>query len=163
MNANLLVRAFAAAGVASALLIGFPVAATPMKAKNKTPDFGPNVIVFNQKTPLATINATLQRISKESEFSKNRHAVFFMPGTYGSDAGQHDPATATGIVNAEVGYYTAIYGLGKSPEDVRINGALHVDIRHFPNPGAGVTQTVETVLLLPAGQLALVSFNVVGS
>lgn len=43
------------------------------------------------------------------------------------------------------------------------NGVLHVDIRHFPNPGAGVTQTVETVLLLPAGQLALVSFNVVGS
>lgn len=129
MNANLLVCAFAAAGVTSALLIGFPVAAAPMKGNNKTPDFGPNVIVFNQKTPLATINATLQRISKETEFSKNRHAVFFMPGTYGSDAGQHDPATATGIVNAEVGYYTAIYGLGKSPEDVRINGALHVEPR----------------------------------
>jgi len=44
VNANLLVHAFAAAGMASALLIGFPVAATPMKAKNETPDFGPSVI-----------------------------------------------------------------------------------------------------------------------
>ncbi|WP_220790798.1 hypothetical protein [Aquipseudomonas ullengensis] len=50
-----------------------------------------------------------------------------MPGVYGSDAGQNDPATATGIVNAEIGYYTAVYGLGRSPEDVLINGALHVE------------------------------------
>ncbi|MEK1907590.1 MAG: hypothetical protein AAAB13_17565 [Pseudomonas sp.] len=63
-----------------------------------------------------------------------------MPGVYGSDAGQNDPATATGIVNAEIGYYTAVYGLGRSPEDVLINGALHVEPKQenpYGNPQDG--------------------------
>lgn len=145
MNANFTLRAVAAAGVASTLLVGFPISAAGAgKPISPTPDFGPNVIVFNDKTPLATINSTLQSISKEAEFSKNRHAVFFMPGTYGSDTGQYDPATATGIVNAEVGYYTAIYGLGASPEDVRINGALHVEPKQENPNGNPQDNTLES-------------------
>jgi hypothetical protein len=93
------------------------------------PDFGPNVKIFDAGTPVAQINAYLQSISGDSEFSTNRHAVFFKPGVYGSAAGQNDPATATGIVNSEVGYYTAIAGLGTSPTGVKINGALHSEPR----------------------------------
>lgn len=100
------------------------------------PDFGPNVKIFGPETSADTISSYLQSIAREGEFSTNRHAVFFRPGTYGSAAGAANPATATGIVNSTVGYYTSIAGLGASPNDVVINGALHV------NPaGAGGTLT----------------------
>lgn len=145
MKVNLLLRAFATAGVAGTLLTAPQFSnAGPGKESDAVPDFGPNVIIFNKKTPLATINAKLQQISAEPEFSNNRHAVFFMPGTYGSAEGQHDPATATNIVNAEVGYYTAIYGLGESPEDVRINGALHVEPRQDNPNGNPQDGTLES-------------------
>ena len=94
---------------------------------NADPDFGPNVKIFAPDTPVDEINAYLLSISDESEFGDGRHAVFFRPGTYGEASGQDDPVHAEGIVNATVGYYTAIAGLGQSPDDVLINGALHVD------------------------------------
>ncbi|WP_146174300.1 adenylyl cyclase [Pseudomonas sp. GV071] len=128
MNTHSTTKALVGIWALAALVANPAIANTAAeKQKDPLPDFGPNVTIFKPSTPLAQINQTLQRFSAETEFSTNRHAVFFMPGTYGSAAGQDDPATATGIVNAEVGYYTAIYGLGRSPEDVRINGALHVE------------------------------------
>jgi hypothetical protein len=93
------------------------------------PDFGPDVKVFEPGAPVSEINAYLQEISREEEFSERRHAVLFKPGTYGSATGRDDPATAAGIVNSEVGYYTSIAGLGEHPTDVTINGALHVEPR----------------------------------
>jgi hypothetical protein len=85
-----------------------------------TPDFGPNVKIFDASTPVAEINAYLQGISAEAEFSTDRHAVYFKPGVYGS---------AADIVNSEVGYYTSIAGLGSAPTGVAINGALHSEPR----------------------------------
>jgi hypothetical protein len=111
-----------AALVAAGVVLGMPGAAAAAE-----PDFGPNVTIFDESMSTDEINATLLELSREPEFSLERHAVFFKPGTYGDASGQDDPATATGIVNAEVGYYTSIAGLGASPEDVRINGALHVE------------------------------------
>ncbi len=127
MNMCHLARAIAGTGVATALVLATPLNAAPAKQSAPLPDFGPNVRIFTPQTPLSEINATLQSYSGETEFSQQRHAVFFMPGVYGSDSGENDPATATGIVNAEIGYYTAVYGLGRSPEQVLINGALHVE------------------------------------
>ena len=124
--------ALAGVGVAGALVLA-GLAPTPALALSDThpgsaqPDFGPNVKIFDATTPVDEINAYLLSIAQETEFSANRHAVFFKPGTYGSAAGADDPATATGTVNSTVGYYTSIAGLGPSPDDVRINGALHVD------------------------------------
>lgn len=89
--------------------------------------FGPNVTIFDDSWSVDDINAVLQAGSQEAEFSQNRHQYFFAPGTYGSAAGQDDPSTATGIINSELGYYQAVAGLGASPEDVRINGAIHVE------------------------------------
>jgi hypothetical protein len=101
-------------------------------------DFGPDVKIFDTSTPLDEINSYLLALSEESEFSERRHAVFFLPGVYGSAEGAHDPATATGIVNAEVGFYTSIHGLGASPADVVINGSLHVE----PNqPASGPAES----------------------
>ena len=96
-------------------------------ARCADPDFGPNVKIFAPDTPADEISAYLRSVSDESEFGDGRHAVFFRPGTYGDASGQDDPMHAQGIVNATVGYYTAIAGLGQSPDDVLINGALHVD------------------------------------
>ena len=91
------------------------------------PDFGPNVTFVDPSWTTDQINALLTSVNDEEEFSQNRHQVFFEPGTYGSAAGQDDPATATGIVNATVGYYEAVAGLGAQPGDVLVNGAFQVN------------------------------------
>ena len=90
----------------------------PAAAAPAAPDFGPNVRIFDPSTPVDQINAYLQGIAHEPEFGTNRHAVFFAPGTYGS---------ATDALTSDVGYYTSIAGLGASPDDVVVRGALHVD------------------------------------
>ncbi|ROO88056.1 hypothetical protein EDD29_5710 [Actinocorallia herbida] len=113
------------------------------------PDFGPYVKIFDTKTPVDEINAYLRQISKNTEFSDQRYAVFFKPGTYGSAAGEGDPATATGIVNSQVGYYTSIQGLGSSPDDVIINGALHA------NPSNGAIPSALTTFWRSLGNLSI--------
>ncbi|EFC80049.1 hypothetical protein [Parafrankia sp. EUN1f] len=123
---------WALTGITGALVLAVGPVVTPVigasaASATTTPDFGPNVTIFDPTTPVDVINSTLQSYSTEAEFSANRRAVFFMPGTYGSAAGANNPSTATGIVNSEVGYYTSIQGLGSSPNDVVINGALHVE------------------------------------
>jgi hypothetical protein len=127
-----LVAAAAVAGMTGALAF---TGLTPASAE-QAPDFGPNVKIFGPDTNVEKINAYLRSISATPEMSSDRHAVFFLPGTYGSAVGEDDPATATGIVNSEVGYYTSIQGLGRAPGDVVINGALHVEPQPDPRFGA---------------------------
>ncbi|MGY1773565.1 hypothetical protein [Blastococcus sp. SYSU D00813] len=129
--------AVATIGVAGALT--FSGVAPAVAQAPSTPDFGPNVKIFAPDTPVEEINAYLQGISATAEMSSDRHAVFFLPGTYGSAAGEDDPATAPGIVNSEVGYYTAIHGLGASPGDVVINGALHVEPQQTSRGSSALT------------------------
>jgi hypothetical protein len=117
-GAGVAALAVAATGVA----LGAPATAAPAT----DPDLGPNVVFIDDSWSVDQINTYLASINDEAEFSQNRHAVFFEPGVYGDASGANDPATATGIVNAEVGYYTAIAGLGAQPDDVLINGALSV-------------------------------------
>ncbi|WP_205649403.1 adenylyl cyclase [Agromyces sp. LHK192] len=128
-------RRLGAAAAVTALAIGGTVI-TAMPALAAEPDFGPNVTIIDESWSVEQVNAVLQAASHEAEFSLNRHQFFFKPGTYGSAAGQDDPLNATGIVNSELGYYQAVAGLGASPEDVRINGAIHVEpVRQCePNP-----------------------------
>ncbi|WP_200921639.1 adenylyl cyclase [Agromyces sp. Leaf222] len=115
----------AGATIAALAIAGSTLGAVPAYAAE--PDFGPNVTIFDETWTADQISAALMAASTEAEFSLNRHQFFFKPGTYGSAAGQDNPATATGIVNSELGYYQAVAGLGASPEDVRINGAIHVE------------------------------------
>ena len=125
-----------AALAATAALVAAGITATAVPAAAAEPDFGPNVTVFDDTWSVDDINAALMAASQEEEFSLARHQFFFKPGTYGSAAGENDPLTATGIINSELGYYEAVAGLGASPEDVRINGAIHVEpVRACePNP-----------------------------
>ncbi|GAA1861201.1 adenylyl cyclase [Myceligenerans crystallogenes] len=126
-------RGWAGAGLATAMVLGggAAVAALPRDtapdAAAADPDFGPNVTFIDSSWSTQEINEFLESVNDEPEFSRNRHQVFFEPGVYGSAAGQDDPATAEGIVNAELGYYESVDGLGKQPGDVLINGAIHVE------------------------------------
>ena len=52
-----------------------------------------------------------------NQFGTQRYALLFKPGTYGS---------STEPLNFQVGYYTGVAGLGRSPNDVVINGSVYV-------------------------------------
>jgi hypothetical protein len=84
------------------------------------PDFGPNVFIFDPTMPQGEIQAQVNAIANQqisNQFGTQRYALLFMPGTYG---------TATNPLNFQVGYYTAVAGLGLSPNDVVINGSIDV-------------------------------------
>jgi hypothetical protein len=108
--------AIVAAAAASLLGVGATALASPASAWR--PDFGPNVYVFSPSMPLSQIQATVDAISAQqisNQFGSQRYALLFEPGTYGSAA---DPLIF------QVGYYTEVAGLGSSPSDVVINGAV---------------------------------------
>jgi hypothetical protein len=78
------------------------------------------VIVFDSSMPTSQIQATVDTIASKqvsNQFGTDRYALLFKPGTYGSSS---DP------LNFQVGYYTSIAGLGRSPGDVVINGSVYV-------------------------------------
>jgi hypothetical protein len=85
-----------------------------------TPDFGPNVKIFDPSMTTSQIQATVDAIANQqvaNQFGTERYALLFMPGTYGS---------TTSPLDFQVGYYTEVAGLGASPTDVTIIG--HVDV-----------------------------------
>jgi hypothetical protein len=84
------------------------------------PSFGPNVMIFDPSMPTSQIQAAVDAISAQqvpNQFGTQRYSLLFKPGTYGS---------ATDPLNFQVGYYTSVAGLGKSPGDVVINGSVDV-------------------------------------
>jgi hypothetical protein len=96
-------------------------------------DFGPNVYVFSPKMPQRRIEATVNSIASRqagNQFGNQRYALLFEPGTYGSAA---DP------LFLQVGYYTSVAGLGTSPGDVVINGAVDSFNQCFPPTKPGTS------------------------
>ncbi|MER6345832.1 discoidin domain-containing protein [Streptomyces sp. NPDC001595] len=82
-------------------------------------DLGPNVHVFDPSTP--GIQAKLDEVFRQQEsaqFGSGRHAFLFKPGTYNG-------------LNAQIGFYTQIAGLGLRPDDTTINGDVTVDAGWF--------------------------------
>ncbi|QIQ06333.1 discoidin domain-containing protein [Streptomyces liangshanensis] len=82
-------------------------------------DLGPNVIVFDPSTP--NIQGKLDQVFQQQEsdqFGSGRYQFLFKPGTYNG-------------LNAQLGFYTSISGLGLSPDDTNINGDITVDAGWF--------------------------------
>ncbi|MEU9004496.1 discoidin domain-containing protein [Streptomyces sp. NPDC048551] len=82
-------------------------------------DLGPNVIVFDPSTP--NIQAKLDEVFHQQEsaqFGTGRYQFLFKPGTYNG-------------LNAQIGFYTSVSGLGLSPDDTTINGDVTVDAGWF--------------------------------
>ncbi|MER5965678.1 discoidin domain-containing protein [Streptomyces sp. NPDC002057] len=82
-------------------------------------DLGPNVHVIDPATP--GIQAKLDQVFQQQEsaqFGSGRHAFLFKPGTYNN-------------LNAQIGFYTQIAGLGLRPGYTTINGDVTVDAGWF--------------------------------
>src|SRR5471032_2901436 len=76
---------FLLAGLAAAPIAASVAAQTP----HPTPDFGPNVTIFDPTTPAAAVQARLDTIfasQESSEFGERRYALLFKPGTYDVNA-----------------------------------------------------------------------------
>ena len=92
----------------------------------EVPDLGPNVVIFDSSTDAKHIQDKCEQIFKEqfaNQFGAQRYAILFKPGVYQA--------------NLTVGFYTQVAGLGKSPDDVVINGTLAT--KAF-EPNGNVTQ-----------------------
>src|SRR3954454_17387957 len=103
-----------------ALLIAAGGASAANGRHDAPPDLGPNVKIFDPTMSTAAIQAAVDAIAAEqvpNQFGTQRYALLFKPGTYGS---------ASQPLIFQVGYYTEVAGLGSSPRDVTINGAIDV-------------------------------------
>jgi hypothetical protein len=95
-------------------------AVTVPPASSGQPTFGANVYIFTPSTPQSAIQAMVDAVAStqvSNQFGAQRYAFLFEPGTYGSSANP---------LIFQVGYYTTVAGLGLSPSDVTINGAINV-------------------------------------
>lgn len=101
-------------------------------------DLGPNVIVFEPSTP--GIQARLDEVFAQQEsaqFGTGRYAFLFQPGTYNG-------------LNAQLGFYTSVLGLGLSPDDTTINGDVTVDAGWFDgNATQNFWRSAENLALKP--------------
>ncbi|MGW5211131.1 coagulation factor 5/8 type domain-containing protein [Streptomyces sp. NPDC004051] len=116
------------------------VAAKPGKPRRLRAggDLGPNVIVFDPSTP--GIQAKLDEVfarQESDQFGPGRYQFFFKPGTYHG-------------LNAQLGFYTSISGLGLSPDDTTINGDVTVDAGWFDgNATQNFWRSAENLALVP--------------
>ncbi|WP_228926944.1 coagulation factor 5/8 type domain-containing protein [Streptomyces sp. DH7] len=116
-------RALGFAALAVAMLMSVPTAQTAfgeeVQAVPGGGDLGPNVHVFDPSTP--DIQGKVDEIFKKQEsaqFGTDRYALMFKPGTYNN-------------LNAQIGFYTQIAGLGLNPNDTTFNGDVTVDAGWF--------------------------------
>ncbi|MEV4006639.1 discoidin domain-containing protein [Actinomadura sp. NPDC049753] len=104
-------------------------------------DLGPNVLVFDPSMSAPDIQGRIDAVFREQEsnqFGTARYALLFKPGSYN--------------VNARIGFYTSIAGLGRDPDDVTVNGGVTVDAGWF---GGNATQnfwrSAENLSITPSG------------
>ena len=108
---------------------------------------GENVFVFEPGMDMKEIQALLDTIflrqsGRRSEFSKNRYALLFKPGKYDLDV--------------KVDYYMQVLGLGQSPEDVIINGAVRSNTTHGNSVLTNFWRAVENLTVIPTDNSTMV-------
>src|SRR3954470_11311436 len=111
-------------------------------------DLGGHVIVLDPSMPTSEIQATVDAVAAQQvddQFGTGRYALLFEPGTYGADV----------PLVFQVGYYTEVAGLGRSPGDVVIHGVVDV---HNQCDAGGCTalvnfwRSLSNLTIDPAGQ-----------
>jgi hypothetical protein len=103
-------------------IVGWP---SPDAGALPPPDFGPNVLIFDPSMSTADVQGRLNTVAAKqnpptpqtpvgfgygAEFGTSRYAYFFKPGRYNADV--------------KIGFYTQALGLGHSPDDVVVTGAV---------------------------------------
>src|ERR1700680_3084960 len=110
-------------------------------AKGAQPDFGPNVLIFDPSMPAQAIQKQIDAVyatQEHNEFSSQRYALLFLPGSYS--------------VDVPVGFYTELIGLGASPDATRIAGNMHADANHEHNNATTTFwRAAEGLSITPAG------------
>ncbi|WP_371650117.1 MULTISPECIES: RICIN domain-containing protein [unclassified Streptomyces] len=105
------------------------------------PDLGPNVSVFDPSMSSATVQSRLNQVfgqQESNQFGAQRYALLFKPGSYN--------------VDANVGFYTQVAGLGLSPDAVTINGAVHAEADWFQgNATQNFWRSAENLSVTPGG------------
>ncbi|UWP87420.1 ricin-type beta-trefoil lectin domain protein [Dactylosporangium fulvum] len=121
-----------------------PTSQPPTNPNN--PDLGPNVTIFEPSTPQSTIQNRLNQVFNQqvtNQFGQARYALLFKPGTYN--------------VDANVGFFTQVAGLGLTPGQTVINGRVHVEADWWPDGSQNATQnfwrSAEGLAVNPTGGL----------
>ena len=116
-------------------------------AKYNRSVLGENVFVFDPGMDMNEIQAVFDTIFKRqtvrrSEFSLSRYALLFKPGKYNLDI--------------RVDYYMQILGLGESPEDVVIVGAVRSNTTHGNSVLTNFWRSVENLTVIPTADSTMV-------
>ncbi|MFF0889733.1 coagulation factor 5/8 type domain-containing protein [Streptomyces sp. NPDC003456] len=143
-------RAVLGAAAAASALAAVPGTAAAAPADRRRPgrgkpralpgggDLGPNVLVFDPSTP--DIQGRLDEIFRRQEsaqFGTGRYQVLFKPGAYHG-------------LNAQIGFYTSVSGLGLSPDDTTIHGDITVDAGWFNgNATQNFWRSAENLAVVP--------------
>lgn len=103
-----------------------------------TPDFGPNVLIFDPS--MTNIQRRIDAVFRQQEsnqFGSNRYAYLFKPGQYDLDV--------------QVGFYMQVLGLGQSPDAVSITGAVRSKARWMAgnNATCNFWRSVENLSVTP--------------
>ncbi|MFI0186736.1 discoidin domain-containing protein [Streptomyces sp. NPDC017082] len=102
-------------------------------------DLGPNVIVVDPSTPNLQQKFDDVFARQESDqFGTGRYQFLLKPGTYNG-------------INAQLGFYTSLSGLGLNPDDTQINGDVTVDAGWFNgNATQNFWRSAENFALTPS-------------
>jgi hypothetical protein len=103
-----------------------------------SPDFGPNVLIFDPA--MTNIQGRIDEVfarQERNQFGTNRYACLFQPGHYDLDV--------------QVGFYMQVLGLGHTPDDVAITGAVRSKARWMANNNATCNfwRSVENLSVTP--------------
>jgi hypothetical protein len=106
---------------------------------NRT-QFGENVFVFDPSMNMHDIQVVIDTVfnrqtGQKGEFTANRYALFFKPGKYDLDI--------------RMDYYMQLLGLGSSPEDVIIHGAVRSNTTMWGSVLCNFWRSVENITVEP--------------
>lgn len=123
------------------LTVPLPESVKVIAAKYNQTLLGKNTFVFDPAMDMNEVQTLIDSIHAgqvypANEFSKNRYALLFKPGTYHLDI--------------RVGYYMHIMGLGNSPEDVEIIGAVRSNSTQGGHVLCNFWRTAENLTIVPA-------------
>jgi hypothetical protein len=138
--ANLLIFSFTGQNGFSQTTKPLPESIKSIAARYNQTLLGKNTFVFDPDMDMHEVQTLIDslhagQVYPKNEFSENRYALLFKPGTYNLDV--------------RVGYYMHVMGLGNSPEDVVIVGAVRSNTTYGGHVLCNFWRTAENLTIVP--------------